>query len=304
MASRKWIQAAAAVAQNAYFKGFLTGSLFKGWSKSLCVPGLNCYSCPGALGSCPIGALQSLAINRSVSLSFYVYGFILMAGVATGRFVCGFLCPFGWIQELLHKIPLKKFRESRFLRVLGKLKYIVLAVLVVGIPTVLTQTGSVGFPAFCQWLCPAGTLEAGIPLAIANERISGAVGWLFVWKVAVLALVVLLSMKIFRPFCRFLCPLGALYALFNRVSIVHIRTDPVRCNRCDRCVGICPMHATGTDSPECIRCGACIKQCRAKAKRWSCGLGRESLPVEVIESCPTNRSCPNSPTTPTKSSPS
>jgi polyferredoxin len=176
------------------------------------------------------------------------------------------------VQELLHKIPLKKTREFRFFRVLNKLKYAVLLVLVVGIPTLLTVGGGISFPAFCQWLCPAGTLEAGIPLAIMNSRISGAVGWLFAWKVAVLLLVALLSVKIFRPFCRFLCPLGALYSLLNRVSIVHIRTD-AGCTGCGRCVSNCPMHADTPDSPECIRCGKCIRACGSGCKRWSARRG-------------------------------
>jgi polyferredoxin len=271
---RRITQILAAIAQNANVKGFADGSIYRGTSKQFCVPGLNCYSCPGALGACPIGAMQALAANPRMGLSLYVYGFILLVGAVSGRFVCGFLCPFGLAQELLHKIPLKKLREFRFFKILSKLKYAVLLVLVVGIPTLLTVGGGVGVPAFCAWLCPAGTLEAGIPLAIANSRIGGAVGWLFAWKVAVLLLVALLSVKIFRPFCRFLCPLGALYSPLNRVSIVHIRTD-AGCTGCGKCASSCPMRAAGPDSPECIRCGKCIRACDSGCKRW--GARRATL---------------------------
>jgi polyferredoxin len=263
------VQIVAAAAQNGYLKGFVTGSIFRGRSKQFCVPGLNCYSCPGALGACPIGSIQALAANLSVRVSFYVYGFILLAGVLSGRFVCGYLCPFGLVQELLHKIPLKKCREYAFFRILNKLKYVVLAVLVIGIPTYLTASGGVGFPAFCEWICPAGTLEAGIPLVIANSRIRGAVGLLFAWKTAVLLLTVFLAVRMFRPFCRFVCPLGALYSLFNRVSAVHIKTERSACGGCGRCVSVCPMNAGGPDSPECIRCGKCVQVCASGAKRWS-----------------------------------
>jgi polyferredoxin len=268
---RKIVQIIAAVTQNGYFKGFVTGSLYRGGLKRLCVPGLNCYSCPGALGACPIGALQALAINPKLHVSFYVYGFIALVGALSGRFTCGFLCPFGLAQELLHKIPLAKIRERRFFKTLCKAKYIVLAVLVIGIPTALTLRGGVGFPAFCKWLCPAGTLEAGIPLILLDERLRDAAGLLFLWKGSVLALTILLSIKIFRPFCRFLCPLGALYALFNRVSLIGIHTDEAACNDCATCRNVCPMHADGTDSGECIRCGKCVENCPAKAMRWGVG---------------------------------
>jgi len=277
LVKRKIIQIAAAIAQNGYFKGFADGGIFRGKTKSVCVPGLNCYSCPGALGACPLGAIQSLSANRGIGLSFYVYGFILLVGVIAGRFVCGFLCPFGLIQELLHKIPLKKCREYSFFKYLNKLKYIILLVLVIGIPTGFMLIGKVGFPAFCKLICPAGTLEAGIPLVITNSRIRGAVGLLFLWKAAVLALILLISIKIFRPFCRFLCPLGALYSLLNRVSIINIRTDKTACNGCNNCTKICPMNAPNADSQECIRCGKCVDSCPSKALKWGTNLKVKSF---------------------------
>ena len=269
MDKRRIIQVLTAIAQNGYIKGFAGGSIYRGVSKQFCVPGLNCYSCPGALGACPIGAIQALAINPHINFSFFVYGFILCAGLVAGRFVCGFLCPFGLFQELLHKIPLRKFHENHVFKVLNKLKYAVLLLLVIVIPSYLAMSGKVGFPAFCAWICPAGTLEAGIPLAIANVRIRTAIGLLFVWKTAVLLLVIFFSIRIFRPFCRFLCPLGALYSLLNRVSIVHIRTEDISCNKCGKCLSICPMHTDSPDSPECIRCGKCVGVCRTNARHWS-----------------------------------
>ena len=266
---RKIVQISAALLQNGYLKGFLTGSLYRGKIKQFCVPGLNCYSCPGALGACPVGSLQALASNPKVGVSLYVYGFIAFIGAIAGRFVCGFLCPFGLIQELLYKTRLKKIRERKMFKLLNKLKYVVLGVLVIGVPTVLTIGGAVGFPSFCEWLCPAGTLEAGIPLVLLNSRILGAAGLLFIWKLAVLLSILILAAKLFRPFCRFLCPLGALYSLFNRISIIHIRTNKAVCNNCNLCKSVCPMGADNTDSAECIRCGDCMKKCPEKAMCWS-----------------------------------
>jgi polyferredoxin len=266
---RKIIQFAAAILQNSYFTGFLTGRIYQGNLKSICVPGLNCYSCPGALGACPIGSLQAIAANMKLNISLYIYGFITLVGVISGRFVCGFLCPFGLFQELLYKIPLKKFRERKFFKILNKLKYIILIVFVIGIPTVITLSGGISFPAFCQYICPAGTLQAGIPLVLLDNRLHSLVGWLYVWKISILVLVILLSVKLFRPFCRFLCPLGALYSLFNRISVIHIHTDKSNCSNCNRCKTKCLIRADNPDSPECIRCGDCIKACPSKTMKWA-----------------------------------
>jgi len=267
--ARRVIQALAAVAQNSYLPGLLAGRIYRGDLKGVCVPGLNCYSCPGAWGSCPIGALQSLATTRtSLNLSFYVYGLLALVGLTTGRFVCGFFCPFGFAQDLINKIPLPKLREFRVFKLVSKAKYLILAVFVVGIPTYLTASGGIGYPAFCQYICPAGTLEAGIPLVIMNDRLAGSVGPLFAWKIAVLAAVVIFSTILLRPFCRFLCPLGALYSFFNRISVVTINTDRAKCAGCGGCKAECPIGAAGTDSADCIRCGACAKACPSKAMRW------------------------------------
>jgi len=283
---RKLVQVSVTILQNSNFSGFITGRIYRGKLKSFCVPGLNCYSCPGALGACPIGSMQALSMNPKLIVSLYIYGFIALVGVLAGRFICGFLCPFGLVQELLHKIPLKKIRGIRAFRVLDKLKYVVLVVFVIGIPTVLTLGGSIGFPAFCQWICPAGTLEAGIPLVLLNSRLRDTVGVLFVWKVTILLLVVLISVKVFRPFCRFLCPLGALYSLFNRISVLHIDIDKRTCSGCNHCLSNCPMDASGTDSTECIRCGKCVKGCPQKAMRWK-GLRKNKKAVAALAACGT-----------------
>ena len=117
---RHAVQAAWALLTNSYLAGFARGTLYKGRLKGLCVPGLNCYSCPGAVGSCPIGALQSVLGSRKFGFSYYVVGFLVLVGALTGRFVCGWLCPFGLIQELLHRIPfrwkIRAFPGDRALR--------------------------------------------------------------------------------------------------------------------------------------------------------------------------------------------
>ena len=117
---------------NANAKGFVQGNIYRGQSKALCVPGLNCYSCPGAIGACPLGSLQG-AFSAGRSTLFYVGGILLLYGVLLGRTVCGWLCPFGLIQELLHRIPTPKIRKSRITRALSWVKYGILAVFVVAV---------------------------------------------------------------------------------------------------------------------------------------------------------------------------
>ena len=174
------IQTAAALLQNANFKGFFTGRIYQGASKSVCVPGLNCYSCPGAVGACPLGSLQSFLGSRPVKLPYYVAGLLLFFGALLGRAVCGFLCPMGWLQELLHRIPFpKKLRGDRASGPLRRLKYVVLALTVV-LPLFFALT-----PFFCKYLCPAGTL-AGVFLALADAAVRPLLGGIFAWKAAVL----------------------------------------------------------------------------------------------------------------------
>ena len=122
---RGFIQAGAALLTNIHLPNFLRGGLYRGAGKTVCVPGLNCYSCPAASAACPIGAFQAVVGSSKFSFSYYITGFLILLGVLLGRFICGFLCPFGWFQELLHKIPTKKLSTKR-LKPLTYLKYIIL----------------------------------------------------------------------------------------------------------------------------------------------------------------------------------
>lgn len=150
---------------NGYINGYLQGTIYRGTGKKLCVPGLNCYSCPGALGSCPIGSLQAVLNSRQYRFSFYIIGFLMAIGAFCGRFICGWLCPFGLVQDLLYKIPgAKKVRKVPGDRYLRYLKYAVLAIFVIILPTVIVNIAEGGTPWFCKLICPSGTLLGGIPL--------------------------------------------------------------------------------------------------------------------------------------------
>lgn len=266
---RLLIQAAFTALSNGYIKGFSHGKIYQGDLKYVCLPGMNCYSCPGALGSCPIGALQSTLSSREYKISLYVFGFISLFAVIFGRFICGFLCPFGLIQDLLFKIPfVKKVRQLKGERLLRCFRFLILAVFVIILPVFVIDITGLGKPWFCKYICPVGTLEGGIPLVLMNESLRSAIGFLFKWKVAILIALLFFSIIIYRPFCRYICPLGAIYGLFNKISFVSYKVDKSKCTKCGFCQKTCKLNIKVYENPnsmDCIRCGECIEACSVKA---------------------------------------
>ncbi len=281
---RGWIQAGATLLTNIHLPNFLKGGLYQGKGKAVCVPGLNCYSCPAASGACPIGSFQAVVGSSKFRFSYYITGFLILLGVLLGRVICGFLCPFGWFQELLHKIPTKKLSTKK-LKPLTYLKYVVLLVMVVLLPVLVTNQLGMGDPFFCKYLCPQGVLEGAIPLSLANAGIRAALGSLFTWKFIVLLTVIVLSIVFYRPFCKWLCPLGAFYALLNKVSLFQMQVDQSKCVSCGKCAKVCKMDVDVTKSPnhtECIRCGMCIRACPTDAVsfRYGFGSGKQQITSE------------------------
>lgn len=262
---RRLIQIAAFGFSNIHVENFAKGRIYTGAWKQFCNPGLNCYSCPAASLACPIGAMQAAGGAMNFKFGFYAAGFLLAVGTLLGRTVCGFLCPFGLIQELIGKIPVKKIRLPKPLRYL---KYAVLVIFVLLLPALNTDFMGMGKPAFCQYICPAGTLMGGLPLLAANRELSQMAGVLFSLKAAILAAVIAGCMFCHRFFCKALCPLGAIYGLLNKVSLYRLRIDKARCVGCGSCAKSCKMDVDPVktpDSAECIRCGECVAACPAKA---------------------------------------
>ena len=222
---RLWFQAGWFALTNGYAKGFLEGKIYRGATKFACVPGLNCYSCPGALGACPIGSLQAVLDSGKFRFSCYIFGFLMLFGALMGRFVCGWLCPFGLVQDLLHKIPI--FQKKKNLpghRFLKYLKYVILGLFVILLPMTIVGITGIGDP----------------------------------W------------------FCKYICPLGALYSVFNPVSLYKYRVDKDKCIKCGKCAKACQMivdPVENSNSPECIRCGRCRKVCPTDAIQ--CGIRRK-----------------------------
>lgn len=294
---RKIIQFIAFGLSNLHAGNLLTGKLYTGPWKNFCNPGLHCYSCPAASVSCPIGALQAVMGSMQFDFSFYVVGFLLAVGVILGRFVCGFLCPFGLIQDLLHKIPLKKLHLPPWMKFI---KYAILVVFVLLWPVLIVNIVGMGDPAFCQYICPSGTLTGALPLLAADEALRSTAGFLFAWKAFVLVMVVVFSIMAYRFFCRVLCPLGAIYGLLNRFSFYRLTIDKEKCIHCGKCEKVCLMDVnpvTSPDSPECIRCGACAAACPTGAIRLGFGLRKKqpSSPSPCSGNCTNCKGCSSRP---------
>ena len=177
-------------------------------------------------------------------------------------------------QNIVEGYPDGTFKGDKLLR---KLKYVIFAVFVILLPLFLVDIMGQGAPYFCKLICPAGTLEGGLPLVLLNKSMRSALGWLYIWKNVILIITIILSILIYRPFCKYICPLGALYSIFNPVSLYKYRVDKDKCIKCGKCAKACQMivdPVENSNSPECIRCGRCRKACPTDAIQ--CGIRRKS----------------------------
>jgi ferredoxin len=268
---RKWIQTIMALLVNGSWSFPYTRTIYQGPLKVICSPGLNCYSCPAATTYCPIGSLQQLMAGIRISLEngqnffgLYVVGTMGVFGGAFGRLICGWACPFGLIQELLHKIPSKKFSIPRKL---NYIKYGFLLFFVILLPLAVVDDFGYGEMWYCKYFCPAGTLEAGLPMLILQPALSQTIGLVFYNKILILIGFIIWSILASRPFCRTACPLGAFYALFKKLKLVKLRLIEENCTKCEACHPVCPMGVKFNESPEDAECISCLK-CMDKACKF------------------------------------
>lgn len=253
---------------NSYLVFPFTKSLYQGPLKILCSPGLNCYSCPAAVLYCPIGSLQQLLLGLRFNiqtgyyfLGMYVIGSLTILGAVFGRFICGWACPFGLLQDLLFKIPTRKFSIAPALHY-GK--HLALVLLVIVLPILVVDSFGMGQAWYCKYLCPAGTLEAGIPMLLLLPDLRTTIGVLFYFKLSVAVLFLLWSIAASRPFCRTGCPLGAFYSFFNKYSVVKVVHLADNCTQCNECHKVCPVDIFFNQTPDSNECIKCLK-CRHEA---------------------------------------
>ena len=204
----------------------------------------------------------------------YVICFLIFEGAILVRLVCGYLFLFVLIQDLLNKIPFpKKIRTFKWDKVLRKLKYVIFLVFVILLPLFLTDIMGQGAPYFCKLLCPAGTLEGGLPLVLLNKAMRGAIGWLYIWKNTILIVTIILSIIKNKTNKKYICPHGTFYSILNKVSIYRYSVDMDKCIRCGKCAKAWQMEGNPVEnpnSPECIRCGRCKQACPVHAIASGC----------------------------------
>ena len=239
-----------AILPNSYVQGILTASLYQGSLKGVCSPLLNCYACPSALFSCPIGTLQHFMVTGNVP--YYGLGTLSAVGATVGRMTCGTLCPFGFLQDLLHKFRAWKVSIPVWTRYF---RYAVLAGLVFIIPYITHEN-------WFSKLCPMGTLIGGLPWVTMNVNVRSMIRALFWVKIAILLFFMTASTLVKRPFCRAICPLGAIFSLFNKSSFLQLAWNPDTCTRCGKCQKICPVDIRpdrNWTNPDCLRCLDCTR---------------------------------------------
>ena len=224
--------------------------------------------------------MTSFLSGMKFRFPYYVVGLLIFFGAVLGRAVCGFLCPFGFLQDLIYKIPFYKKNRFKIDKFLRYLKYAVLLVLVIILPMTFKLT-----PFFCKYVCPDGTI-AGIMLAAVDEKVRTVLGPLFSWKVILLCIFIVLGLIVRRPFCKYVCPLGAIYGFFNKIALYRMTHDKNKCINCGACAKACQMNIDPVKTPnsmECIRCGECVDACPKNALHLGFTRGKVELKTGNVE---------------------
>jgi len=197
------------------FQGFISGSIYTGNLKTICVPVLNCYSCPALLAPVRSAAYKQSRAARSSISAFTCSDSSLCSGyysVVSSADICALSSAAGSLTQNSDaeiKVP------AKLNRILSFGKYVMLIGVVMLLPFIARNSFGMSDPYFCKYVCPAGTIGGGIPLVVLNPAMREAAGSLFIWKVTLAIAILVLSVFLYRVFCRYLCPLGAFYGSYS-----------------------------------------------------------------------------------------
>ncbi len=230
----------------------------------VCIPVMNCWSCPAAAFACPVGVAGNFLARGILPLA--AIAITVFCGMIAGRVLCGWICPFGFLQDLMHKIPSPKIRlKGKWCRLLFILPLAFLALTVFLVPVV---TGGVESPLFFCSFCPAGTLEAALPVHLAGGEMGFAEKTAVLpgsWRVWILVGFLALFVVMKRPFCRLMCPIGIATGFFNWIGLFQVKlADAEKCAECGECVNECPAGLDffqSVNTKECLHCYVCSKSC-------------------------------------------
>lgn len=250
-ASVRWIAKRRAWVQAAFLVIWLDPLLLR--AHSVCGPVFHCYSCPLALFACPIGVIANFSALHLVP--FAAIGTLVVIGATVGTAVCGWACPFGFLQDLAARIPTPRVRIPAWA---GYARYLVLAAFVVLVPYLWGEAHQL---FFCR-LCPAGALEGALPNTIQMAREGKGILLPSTVKLTVLGTVLLAMLFTVRPWCRVFCPLGAIFAIFNRASVAVLRFKSASCKECGNCAKMCRydvLPTSNVNNGRCIRCLECSR---------------------------------------------
>ena len=236
---------------------------------TMCSPVFHCYACPLSTFACPIGVIAQFSALHI--FPFVAVGLLIGLGALFGSLLCGWACPFGFLQDLVGKVPTPKFDLPKWA---GYSRYAVLIGTVLAVPYFFGEEHAL----FVCRVCPAGALESAVPNMVGQAIAGEEIIWPNALKLIIFGAFLIAVFFVKRPWCKLLCPLGAIFSLFNRVSAFFLRFDADECTDCRHCHKLCEYGIEPDKSPNDSRCVRCLECTRCGPDALSLGSIFERRP--------------------------